>query len=151
MIKINKVILLGFMVRKPEIRYSADNKAICTFSLAVTRDFQDKDGKLGVDFINTVTFNKTAENVCKYCDKGSAVIVEGEIRTTKYQKEDKTSYNTQIVANKVRFVDRKGNFTPKQENAVEVPKNESKDNSLKDKVFEEFGSQIELVESELGF
>lgn len=146
----NKVVLYGFMVRTPELRYSSNNMAIGTFSLAVTRDYQDKDG-INVDFINIVTFNKTAENVCKYCDKGSAVIVEGEIRTTKYQKEDKTSYNTQIVANKVRFVDRKGNSTLNQENSVKVPKNGLKDNGLKDKVFEEFGSQIELAESELGF
>ena len=142
----NRVVLLGYLVKKPELRYRENNMAIATFSLGVARDFKDKDGKINKDFINIVCFNKTAENTCSYCDEGSKVIVEGEIRTSRYEKDGKTSYNTQIVANKVRFLTTKGNSTPKQENASEVPKNESK---LNDKQFEEFGNQIEI--DDIGF
>ena len=117
----NKVILVGYITKKPELKY-VNNLAITTFTIAVNRQ------KEGADFIGITVFNKQAENIEKYCDKGSLVSVEGRVQVSSYKKEDKTLYKTEIIADSIRFLSSKGNTTKTEENTQEAPKNKLEQN-----------------------
>ena len=139
--KVNKAIIVGYLVKDPEAY-----EKVTKFTLAVTRDFKNQEGNYESDFIRCVAFGQTAENIKKYCQKGDILGVDGQITINKYEKDGKMQYNAEIMANKVRFISKKGNNTPKQENASNEPKNASK---LNDDEFKEFGNQIEI--EDLGF
>lgn len=96
----NNVILIGRLTKEPEITYTKDNLAVARFTLAVDRMKKDE-----TDFIRIVTFGKQAENCKKYLDKGKQVAIQGAIRTGSYQNKDgKTVYTTEILANNVQFL-----------------------------------------------
>lgn len=107
----NRVILMGRLTKDPETRYSND-KAITRFSLAVDRKFSQE-----TDFLNIVTFGKTAEFCEKYFKKGVKIALDGRIQTGSYTKQDGTKvYTTDIVAEAVEFAESKKVDTPPQPN-----------------------------------
>lgn len=95
----NKVIAIGRLTRDPELRYTQDQMAICTFTLAIP-----KIGKEGADFPRVTIFGKTAENCERYLKKGSQVAVDGNITTGSYEKDGKTVYTCGITAQRVEFL-----------------------------------------------
>lgn len=104
----NKAVLLGRLVRDPEMRYTqGNNTAVCSFSLAVNRRFK-QEGQPDADFINVVAWAKTAEFVSKYFAKGQQVAVVGRIQTRNYDDKDgKKVFVTEVVAEEVYFADSK--------------------------------------------
>ncbi|MFV0519751.1 MAG: single-stranded DNA-binding protein [Lachnospirales bacterium] len=95
----NKVILMGRLVRDPEVRYSqsATPMAIARYSLAVNRKIKG-DGEPNADFINCVAFGKTGEFVEKYLKKGMLMSVVGTLKTGSYDDKDgKKVYTTDVV------------------------------------------------------
>lgn len=98
----NVVVLIGRLVRDPEVRYTGDNKAIAKFSLAVNRMKKDE-----ADFINCVAFGKTAEVVEKYVKKGSRISVRGKIQTGSYEKDGKKVYTTDVIIDDLQMLDSK--------------------------------------------
>ena len=100
------VILTGNLARDPEKSYANNNMAITRFTVAVNR-FSRKEGGQDADFIRITAFDKQAELVEKYLHKGSKVGVEGRIQTGSYEKDGKTVYTTDVIANRVEFLDRK--------------------------------------------
>src|SRR5262245_48045038 len=108
---VNKVILLGNLGKDPEVRYTGQQMAVCTFSLATSERRKDQSGKWSdhTEWHSVVTFGKTAENVGNYLKKGRQVYVEGRLRTRKWQdKEGRDRYTTEIIANTVQFVGQRG-------------------------------------------
>jgi single-strand DNA-binding protein len=102
---INRTILTGRLGKDPELRYAQSGKAVATFSLAVT----DNYNREVTHWLNIVTWNKQAENCANYLSKGSHVAVEGRISTRNYEnKEGRKVYVTEIVADRVEFLDPKG-------------------------------------------
>lgn len=95
----NKVIAIGRLTKDPEVRYTQDQMAICTFTLAIP-----KIGKEGADFPRVTIFGKTAENCERYLKKGSQVAVDGNITTGSYEKDGKTVYTCGITAQRVEFL-----------------------------------------------
>ena len=127
----NKVILLGRLVRDPEVRTTQNNTMVVSFSLAVNRRFK-QEGQPDADFINAVAWNKTAEFVAKYFTKGQQVAVVGRIQTRNYDNsEGKKVYVTEVVAEEVYFADSKKDnnagfenvesFTPVEDNGLPFP------------------------------
>ena len=106
----NQAILIGRLCADPEVKQISENITVGNFRLAV--DGGMMKGEKVTEFLNIVTFNKTAENCGKYLHKGSLVQATGRIQTRKYQKEGVDHYMTEIVANQVTFLDSK----PKTEN-----------------------------------
>jgi len=102
----NVVILTGNLVRDPEKSYSNSGMAVTKFTVAVNR-ISRKEGADTADFIRVTVFDKQAENVEKYLRKGSKVGVEGRIQTDRYEKDGKTIYTTDVIANRVEFLDSK--------------------------------------------
>lgn len=98
----NKIFLSGNLTRDVEVRYTQSGKAYARASIAVNRQFsKDKDA---VDFINLLAWDKTAEFLGKYFAKGSRVLIEGRLQTSKYKDkngEDRTS--NEVVVDQVEF------------------------------------------------
>ena len=113
----NKVILIGRIVRDPEIRYSQGENAsgVAKYSLAVDRRFK-QEGQPTADFINCVAFGKQAEFAEKYLQKGTKIAVTGRIQTGSYTNKDGVKvYTTDVVVEEHEFCESKGtdNSQPK--------------------------------------
>lgn len=115
----NSSILIGRLTKKPEIRYTQSQVAICRFTLAVDRPYSKDKDKSEADFIPILVFGKTAENCEKFLDKGRKVAVQGRIQTGSYDDKDgKKVYTTEVVADRVEFLEsaNKGSSAPAQNN-----------------------------------
>lgn len=103
----NNVVLIGRLVRDPEVRYTESQMAICRFTLAVNRE-KRRENEQQADFINMIAFSKTAENIEKYIFRGSQIAVQGRIQTGSYvNKEGTKVYTTEVVVNTVQFLNTK--------------------------------------------
>ena len=105
----NKVILMGRLTRDPEVRYSAgeNSLAIARYTLAVDRRFR-RDGEATADFINCVSFGKTAEFAEKYYRQGLKIVVSGRIQTGSYtNREGQKVYTTEAVVEEQEFAESK--------------------------------------------
>ena len=104
---INNVVLVGRMTRDPELRRTNMGSAVANFTLAVNRNYNSADG-VQADFLPCVVWNKSAENVEKYCSKGSLVGVEGRLRSRSYDNaQGQKVFVVEVVCEKVRFIDKK--------------------------------------------
>ena len=103
----NKIILIGRLVRDPQLRYTENGTAVNNFTLAVERNYSSKDGENDVDFIKIVTWRKLAETCAQHLGKGRLVAVEGslQIKNNKSEKDGRTYINPEVVANNVKFLD----------------------------------------------
>lgn len=103
---LNNVVLIGRLVRDPELKYSTTGTGICNFTLAVDRPRQQgKENE--ADFVPIVTFKQTAEACANYLRKGRLTAVEGRIQTRNYENnEGRRIYITEVIANNVRFLER---------------------------------------------
>lgn len=102
---INRVVLIGRLTRDPELRRTPQGDAVTSFTLAVNRSFTNADGQQQADFINCVVWKKTAENVERYCSKGSLVGVEGRLQSRTYENnQGQTVFVTEVVCNSVQFI-----------------------------------------------
>ena len=104
----NKVALIGRLTKEPETRYTQTNNiCVVSFTLAVNRRYA-KEGEQQADFINIVAWNKTAEFIAKYFNKGMQVGIVGRIQTRNYDDKDgKKVFVTEVVAEEVDFADSK--------------------------------------------
>lgn len=128
----NNVVLVGRITKDVDLRMSESGKGYTNFTLAVNRAFKGQDGQQQADFISCKTFNKQAENLARYCGKGSLIAVVGSIQVSNFQgKDGNTIYRTEVIANNIQFLDTKNqqgqqqannfnNFNQKQPNAIDV-------------------------------
>ena len=101
----NKVVLVGRLTRDPEVRSSSNGMQNARFSVAVNRNFKNKEGGYDADFISCVAFGRTAEFIGKYFKKGSMIGIEGRIQTGSYDAQDGTKrYTTDVAVDNVEFV-----------------------------------------------
>lgn len=120
----NKVILMGRLTKNPEVRYSAGNAsmAIARYSLAVDRRVK-RQGEADADFINCVSFGKTAEFTEKYLRQGTKVVVAGRIQTGSYMnKEGQKVYTTDVIVEEVEFAESKNSNEQHNEAATSKSK-----------------------------
>lgn len=112
----NRIILLGRLVKVPDVKVTTSGKTVCTFTLAVDRPFQGKNGQREADFINIVTWNKTAELCGNSLTKGQRLLVEGRLQIRSYDgKDGNRHYMTEVVADRVEFIERKEKSAQKAE------------------------------------
>lgn len=106
---LNKVFIMGRMVRDPELRHTQSGTAVCSFTLAVDRDFKDKTtGEHPVDFIDCTAWRNTAEFVSRYLGKGRMAVVVGSIQIRSWtDKEGSKRRSAEVVAESVYFADSK--------------------------------------------
>ncbi len=102
---LNRVVLVGRMTRDPELRRTGSGSAVTSFTLALNRNYNSADGQQA-DYIPCVVWNKVAENVEKYCAKGSLVGVEGRLRSRTYDNaQGQKVYVVEVVCDSVQFLE----------------------------------------------
>lgn len=103
---INRVVLIGRLVRDPELRKTTNGTSVCSFTLAVNRR-QNQDA----DFINCVAWNKLADNIQLYQKKGNQLGIEGRINTRSYDNQQgQKVYVTEVIAENVQFLTPRNDF-----------------------------------------
>jgi len=104
---INKVILVGNVGADPDIKYLPSGSPVANVSLATSKSWKDKNSGEQHDkteWHRVVLFNRLAEVVGEYVRKGSQLYIEGELRTTKWEKDGVTRYTTDVVANEMQML-----------------------------------------------
>jgi len=112
MASVNKAIVLGNVGQDPEIRYTANGDAVCSFSIATTDRWKDKDGQQQnrTEWHNIVMYRKLAEIAGEYVRKGSSIYIEGRIQTRKWQTKDgQDRYTTEIIADTMQMLGNRQN------------------------------------------
>ena len=102
----NSTLIIGRLTKDPQISYISDTQtAVARFSVAISRG-KDKDGNdKGADFPSVVVFGRQAENCERYLSKGKLVGIEGRLQTGSYEKDGRTVYTTEVIANRVEFLE----------------------------------------------
>lgn len=123
----NRVNLIGRPTKDPDLRYTQSGTAVCSFTLAVDRQFKNKEtGKKEADFIPVKVWNKAAENVANFVTKGNLIAVCGRIQTGSYEKDDGTRvYTTDVMADEVQFLETKKNNQSNEQNNSNESSNQS--------------------------
>lgn len=106
---LNKIIVMGRMTRDPELRHTQSGTAVASFTVAVDRDFKDKQsGERTTDFIDCVAWRQTGEFVSRYFAKGRMAVVEGRLQLRDWtDKDGNKRRSAEIVADSVYFGDSK--------------------------------------------
>ena len=137
----NRVSLVGRLTRKPELRYTQSNLAYARFTIAVNR-LRREDGSQDADFINCVAWNKQAENLAKYMDKGNLISVDGRIQTGTYDKSDGSKgYTTDVYAQSIQFLETKRDSRPEPVYPGQVT---SQDIEVQQDIYSDFGDTVSL-------
>lgn len=146
---INRVVLVGRLVRDPECRYTQSGIAVTRFTLACDRPFTGQDGKREADFIDCVVWRKQAENVAQYLKKGSLAGVEGRLQISSYEDKDgQRRYRAEVVADSVRFLESKKDGASSPAPQSNTPKQEAPAGFGADP-FASGGNSIDIDESDL--
>lgn len=111
---LNRIVIMGRLVRDPELRTTQSGIAVTSFTLAVDRDFKSRDsGEKSTDFIDVVAWRQTAEFVCKYFSKGRMAVAEGRLQIREWKDRDGNNRRTaEVVADNVYFGDSKRDSAP---------------------------------------
>ncbi len=103
----NKAIILGRLVRDPEVKYTSTEKVVCLFTLAVDRPFK-QDGEKATDYIPVVVWGKPAELAGNSLHKGHRVLIEGRIQVRSYEdKNGNKRTATEVIASNFDFIEKK--------------------------------------------
>lgn len=102
---LNQIVLVGRLVRKPELKTSENSKKYTFITLAVPRSFKNINGEYDTDFIDCTLWTGIAECTSEYCQKGDTLGIKGRIQTQLYEKSDGSKIkNTEVIAEKVTFL-----------------------------------------------
>ena len=102
---LDRIVLIGRLTRDPELRFTPNGHAVCSFTLAVDRPFTNQEGNRETDFINIVVWNKQGENCAQYLAKGRLAAVDGRLQIRSYDGNDgQRRYVTEVIADNVRFL-----------------------------------------------
>lgn len=143
----NKVVLVGRLTAKPELRYTSSNTAFLRFTIAVNRNFTSADGKREADFINVVAWRKQAETISKYFDKGNLIAIEGRLQTGSYDdKEGNKRYTMDVALDNFEFVEGKNKTTSDSDGSFNEPSPyDFQDSvSVENDPFAEYGDSVSI-------
>lgn len=157
----NKIMLVGRLSKDPELRSTSAGFNTTNFSVAVSRNFKNKEGKYEADFLQCVAFRNQADFVSKYFKKGSLISVEGRVQTRNYDAQDGTKrYVTEVIVENVEFVGGKNESSSQSTNngyysdapanddvqvdsqEVEIPSSEP---------YENYSDEVSLSDNDLPF
>ncbi|MFA5421394.1 MAG: single-stranded DNA-binding protein [Bacilli bacterium] len=117
---INRVVLVGRLTRDPELRRTANETAVASFTIAVDNRVKGPDGQKTASFIPCTVWGASADNTAKYTRKGSLVGVEGRLNQRTYDRRDGTKATIlEVICDSVQFLEPKGE--PRQEEAGFTP------------------------------
>ena len=101
---LNQIVIVGRLVRDPELRETDGGKKVTNITLAVPRSYKNLNGEYETDYIDCVLWTGIAENTTEYCKKGDIVGVKGRMQSNSYEKDGETRFSTDVIAEKVTFL-----------------------------------------------
>ncbi len=102
---LNQIVLVGRLVKNPELKVTETGKKMTTITLAVPRNYKNTEGEYDTDFLDCTLWTGVAENTTEYCQSGDMLGVKGRIQTRLIENQDGTrSKKTEIVAERVTFL-----------------------------------------------
>lgn len=105
---LNQIILVGRLVKTPEVTETESGKKMSYITLAIPRSFKNADGEYDTDFIDCVLWEAVAESTSEYCKKGDIVGVKGRIQSRMVEDEDGNNYKkVEVIAEKLTFLSSK--------------------------------------------
>lgn len=118
----NNVVIVGRLTKDPELKYLTSGTAVATFTLAINRDYKNKDGSTPVDFIPVEIMGKPAEFVANYITKGRLVGVQGSIRVDRYETPDgeKRTF-TKVAGRNIQALESKSKAEQSEQTPQEAP------------------------------
>ena len=133
---LNYVAVMGWVTHDPELKYTPKGNAVCSFSIGVNRSWKDKDTnewKKEASFFRVQTWGKAAERCGEIMKKGSAVLIEGRLRSRSWNTQDGEKRNVvEIVSTRVQILDKlvpEAEVAPESgtEDTVDIPKDQLDD------------------------
>lgn len=104
---LNQIVLVGRLVKTPELKETDNGKKVMTITLAIPRSFKNVNGEYETDFIDCVLWDNIAMNTSEYCKKGDIIGVKGRIQSRTIEKDDSKKYVVEVIAEKVTFLSSK--------------------------------------------
>ena len=146
----NKVILIGYLVYDVELRTNDKGTAVVRNKIAINNGTDENGNKRPTDFLLFYAFNKVAENLSKFCEKGSKIAIEGRLKNRSWDKQDGTkAYETSVYANNITFLNtRKSEGVPLPE---EPNYGTSQESTQESDPFKDFGEELVLNDDDLPF
>lgn len=145
----NKVILIGNLVQDIELRTTEKGTAVVRNKVAINNGKDENGNERPTDFLLFYAFNKVAENLSKFCEKGSKIAIEGRLKNRSWDKQDGTkAYEIAVYANNVTFLN------SKKSNGVPLPDDPSystQEVSQETDPFANFGEEIVINDGDLPF
>lgn len=104
----NQIILVGRLVKTPEVVTTESGKNMSYITLAIPRSYKNENGEYDTDFLDCVLWNSVAENTSEYCKQGDVIGVKGRVQSRMVEDEDGNNYKKmEIIAEKVTFLSSK--------------------------------------------
>lgn len=129
----NKGVIVGRLVRNPELRYTSSNKAVTKITIACNNSKDD------TTFLDITIFGKMAETTNEYCQKGDILGIEYIVKNHNWEDaKGNKRYDYTFIANRVEFISKASKYTSKEETFQNKPNNEAQD------PFKDFGEQINI-------
>nr|DAP64596.1 MAG TPA: Single strand binding protein [Caudoviricetes sp.] len=136
----NNFIFIGRLTKSPELRYTSSNKAVTQIDLAI------QNGKDDTTFVPITLFEKMAENVCKYCEKGDLIGFQGSVKNHNWEdNKGNKHYDYTFMANRMSFLQTKTNNQQEPKQAENVKK------STDEQIYADFGDSIEISDDDIAF
>lgn len=138
---LNRVVLVGRMVRDPELRRTGTGVAVTSFTIAMNRNFTNQQGEREADFIPCVVWNKAAENTARYCRKGSLVGVDGRLQSRSYENQEGRRVNViEVVCDSVQFLESK---STNEQRIQSTPQTQTQTNTYKEPFYDMSNEDIQ--------
>jgi single-strand DNA-binding protein len=143
----NQVVLMGNLTRDPELRQTPNGQSVCSFSIALNRNYKDSKGEWqeATDFIDVVAWANLGERVAQYMSKGRPVLVSGRLQSRSWEKDGQKRNKVEVVAQDVTFLGSRGADSgsegaepvarppqPEEKSAKKSPKKKDKDVEIED-------------------
>lgn len=136
----NNFFFIGRLTRSPELRYTSSNKAVTQIDLAIANTKDD------TTFVPITLFEKMAENVCKYCEKGDLIGFQGSVKNHNWEdNKGNKHYDYTFLANRMSFLQTKTNNQQEPKQAENVKK------STDEQIYADFGDSIEISDDDIAF
>lgn len=136
----NNFFFIGRLTRNPELRYTSSNKALTQIDLAIANTKDD------TTFVPITLFEKMAENVCKYCEKGDLIGFQGSVKNHNWEdNKGNKHYDYTFMANRMSFLQTKTNNQQEPKQAENVKK------STDEQIYADFGDSIEISDDDIAF
>lgn len=154
----NKVILIGRLVKDPELRRTNTDIPVVQFTLAVNRNFAGKGQERQTDFISCVAWRNLAENLARFMKKGSQIAVEGQLQVRNFEDAGGVRrYVTEVICDNIHFLESKNSrsndsFSGYSDiNQYDIPEAKQKENVSEEDPFKDIQSAFGVSNDDLPF